>query len=355
MVARSRGRGAERAGHPHACAADRAHSAPAAVVGGDSRAGQASAREIEAFFAAHPQLTERARALITQDAPGDIVPLERMTSPRAELDGSRGRFRAPAHTCLIDASHDGEAVLSWLQLHESLATRRAYRKEAERLLLWAVIQLGKTISSLTTDDAIAYRAFLRNPMPQRRWVGSPRPRESAEGRLFAGGLAPKSIAYSLSVLGAMFRWLMAQHYVLANPFAGIKVRGVGDRQPLDSQGCGMAMGEEMTANLVVSALNMAFHTRRPESVIHHSDRAANTPVWRSGMGAEKWACGPQRALSGMPTTTRWRRAFSPRWNASCSIDAAGGVKPRRGQPCLRGLRAGTTRAGCTPRWGTCRP
>ena len=58
--------------------------------------GQASAREIEAFFAAHPQLTERARALIAQDAPGDIVPLERMTSPRAELDGSRGRFRAPA-------------------------------------------------------------------------------------------------------------------------------------------------------------------------------------------------------------------------------------------------------------------
>jgi len=29
----------------------------------------------------------------------------------------------------------------------------------------------------------------------------------------------------LTVLGAMYRWLMQQRYVLANPFAGIKVRG----------------------------------------------------------------------------------------------------------------------------------
>ena len=223
--------------------------------------GQASAREIEAFFAAHPQLTERARALIAQDAPGDIVPLERMTSPRAELDGSRGRFRAPAHTCLIDASHDGEAVLSWLQLHESLATRRAYRKEAERLLLWAVIQLGKPLSSLTTDDAIAYRAFLRNPTPQRRWVGPPRPRKSGEWRPFAGALAPKSIAYALSVLGAMFRWLMAQHYVLANPFAGIKVRGAGDRQPLD-KGRAFSQAEWRLVRTIADGLEVSYGWER---------------------------------------------------------------------------------------------
>ena len=32
-----------------------------------------------------------------------------------------------------------------------------------------------------------------------------------------------------------------------------------------------AMGEEMTANLVLLALEMPLHTRKPESVIHHSD------------------------------------------------------------------------------------
>jgi putative transposase len=37
---------------------------------------------------------------------------------------------------------------------------------------------------------------------------------------------------------------------------------------------GWAMGEEMTANLVLSALNMALHTRKPASVIHHSDQGS---------------------------------------------------------------------------------
>ena len=48
---------------------------------------------------------------------------------------------------------------------------------------------------------------------------------SPEWRPFAGGLSPRSIAYALSVLGALYRWPMQQRYVLANPFAGIKVRG----------------------------------------------------------------------------------------------------------------------------------
>jgi len=37
---------------------------------------------------------------------------------------------------------------------------------------------------------------------------------------------------------------------------------------------GWAMGEAMTADLVIAALNMALHTRRPEGVIHHSDQGS---------------------------------------------------------------------------------
>lgn len=37
---------------------------------------------------------------------------------------------------------------------------------------------------------------------------------------------------------------------------------------------GWAMGEVMTAELVLAALNMALHTRRPDSVIHHSDQGS---------------------------------------------------------------------------------
>lgn len=37
---------------------------------------------------------------------------------------------------------------------------------------------------------------------------------------------------------------------------------------------GWSMGERMTADLVLAALNMALHTRKPESVIHHSDQGS---------------------------------------------------------------------------------
>ena len=37
---------------------------------------------------------------------------------------------------------------------------------------------------------------------------------------------------------------------------------------------GWAFGVQMTADLVISALNMALHTRRPESVIHHRDQGS---------------------------------------------------------------------------------
>ena len=37
---------------------------------------------------------------------------------------------------------------------------------------------------------------------------------------------------------------------------------------------GWAFGVQMTADLVIAALNMALHTRRPESVIHHSDQGS---------------------------------------------------------------------------------
>ncbi|CAN7784222.1 phage integrase family protein [Cupriavidus necator] len=195
--------------------------------------GPASARRIEAFFAEHLQLTERARALIAVTDRGEIVPWEQLRLPH-EVDGSSGTFRAPRQTCTLNADNDYDAVQAWLALHESPATQRAYRKEAERLILWAILERERPLSSLTTEDAIAYRSFLRRPTPHKRWVGPPRPRTSPEWRPFAQGLSPRSTAYALSVLGAMYRWLIQQRYVLANPFAGIKVRGSGRTAPLDT-------------------------------------------------------------------------------------------------------------------------
>jgi site-specific recombinase XerD len=193
--------------------------------------GQASARQIEAFFAAHPALTERARALIKSTGSPTVVPWENVRLPH-EIDGSCGVFRAPRESCALDANNDYDAVQTWLSQHESPSTQRAYRKEAERLILWAIIERGRALSSLTTEDAIAYRAFLRRPTPRERWVGPTRARTSSQWRPFTGNLAPRSVAYALMVLGALYRWLIEQRYVLANPFSGVKVKGT-ERAALD--------------------------------------------------------------------------------------------------------------------------
>ncbi|CAM2158782.1 Site-specific recombinase XerD [Paraburkholderia tropica] len=185
--------------------------------------GAKGAAQIRSFLARHPDLTDRARATAAATSRGPITPWEVLRVP-LELDGSGGQFRAPQEACLLNAANDYEAVRSWLSLHDSVATARAYRKEAERLMLWAIVERGRALSSLTTDDAIAYRSFLRHPAPVVRWTGPPRPRDSAEWRPFARTLSPRSTAHALTVLSAMYRWLVEQRYVFANPFAGVRVR-----------------------------------------------------------------------------------------------------------------------------------
>jgi site-specific recombinase XerD len=191
------------------------------------------ARQIEAFFAQHPALTDRARQLIVPHPCSEVVPWELFMPPR-EVDGSQGAFRAPKQTCTLNANNDYQAVQAWLSLHESTATLRAYRKEAERLILWAVLERGRALSSLSVEDAVAYRAFLRRPSPASRWVGPAKPRTSPEWRPFGGPLSPRSVSYAVSVIGALYRWLMEQGYLLANPFSGIKVRGASKTRAVDT-------------------------------------------------------------------------------------------------------------------------
>lgn len=195
--------------------------------------GRTGAQGVEEFFAAHSDLTAAARSVVVKRHPEtEIRPWELLRVPD-ELDGSKGRFRAPAATCTLSAKNDYQAVHAWLNLHEAEATRRAYRKEAERLILWAVLERGKALSSLAAEDATLYRAFLRRPTPQSKWVGPSRPREDPEWRPFAGPLAANSVKYALSVLAAMFRWLNDQRYLAANPFSGLKVRGAESSAPFD--------------------------------------------------------------------------------------------------------------------------
>lgn len=62
--------------------------------------GVAGARRIEAFFASHADLTDRARALLVTTVPSEVVPWEKPVVPH-EVDGSVGLHRAPRASCAI--------------------------------------------------------------------------------------------------------------------------------------------------------------------------------------------------------------------------------------------------------------
>ena len=224
--------------------------------------GVSGARRIEAFFAEWPELTARARSLIAAAPRSMIVPWEQMGRLPHEVDGSLGQFRAPRETCSLNADNDYAAVQAWLGLHESPSTQRAYRKEAERLMLWAIIEKGRPLSSLTTEDATAYRNFLRQPTPRERWVGPARPRSAADWKPFTDALSPRSAAYTLQVLGALYRWLVQQRYVLANPFAGLKVRGGAKTAALDVSHA-FSEGEWMLTRSIADGLEWSYGWEAP--------------------------------------------------------------------------------------------
>ena len=61
---------------------------------------------------------------------------------------------------------------------------------------------------------------------------------------------------------------------------------------------GWAFGERMTSELVIAALNMALHTRRPESVIHHSDQGSQYTSVGFGKRCEEMGVKPSMGTVG---------------------------------------------------------
>ncbi|QQX89720.1 tyrosine-type recombinase/integrase (plasmid) [Cupriavidus necator] len=150
------------------------------------------------------------------------TPLERLNlSP--PLTGAAGTNRAPATGARIAAGDDLAAVTAWLARYaDSTATIATYRREVERLILWAVLQLAKPLSSLTHEDLLAYERFLADPQPAARWVltGNKKlARSHPDWRPFAGPLSPGSVRQAMVILNALFAWLTEAGYLAGNPLA----------------------------------------------------------------------------------------------------------------------------------------
>lgn len=134
------------------------------------------------------------------------------------LSGGAGTNRAPASVARQIAANDDVAAIGlWLaEYHDSPHTFRSYRKEAERLLLWATQVRGKPVSSLTREDVIAYEAFL--VQPPAAWCSTGLARRGAHRRLFVGPLAERSRRQALGILAGLFNYLVRAGYLAGSPF-----------------------------------------------------------------------------------------------------------------------------------------
>jgi integrase len=165
--------------------------------------------------------------LVSDDQLPTVQPVESLVVPQT-LDGRNGTNRGPVEQSQLSARNDLDAIRAWLSnFAEPKTTFDNYRKEAERLLLWAVVQLGKPLSSLTHEDLLLFKGFLVDPQPASRWVssdGGKYPRSDERWRPFNGPLSPISQRQALIILNSMFTWLVNAGYLRANPMALLRQR-----------------------------------------------------------------------------------------------------------------------------------
>ena len=162
-----------------------------------------------------------------------IVPMENFLIPH-EMDGAFGANRSERTS--LSARNDLEAINAWLSRYKvGSHTLRAYRKEAERFLLWAILEARKPVSSLTVEDCISYRNFLwylgrQTPdvwaqtyrFPQAQWIARRGvARFSPEWRPFEGPLSASSQKTALTILQSMMQWLTEQSYLHNNPLRAL--------------------------------------------------------------------------------------------------------------------------------------
>jgi putative transposase len=78
---------------------------------------------------------------------------------------------------------------------------------------------------------------------------------------------------------------------------------------------GWAMKNHLRTELVLEALQNAISQRRPQGVIHHSDRGCQYTSYAFGKRSQEAGVMPSMGSVGDCYDTRWPNRFGRRWNA----------------------------------------
>lgn len=179
-------------------------------------------------------------------APTPIRPLAQ-TALAPSLDGRDGLNRAERARCQIAADNDLEALACFLgEYDRSPGTARIYQRECERLVLWAVHECGKPLSSLTRQDFEGYLNFLADPQPAQHWCAPKRSRASAQWRPFVGPLSEAALLTAIAAINSLMTYLVDAGYLAGNPLGLIRQR----RRKLAAEplGAGTAAAAPMEAS-----------------------------------------------------------------------------------------------------------
>ena len=193
---------------------------------------------MSAKSAANPEIEGSAVILSAERTAPGIAPLESLGLPSL-LDGSQGRNRGPEEKSALDASNDLEAIHAWLASRASNPnTRSAYQKEAERFLLWCIMEKNTALSSVTVPQASQYLRWLEDlarltpeawsrkwRVPAAQWIGKKSERrDSPAWRPFNGPLSHTSRRQALTVVRLLFSFLTKTGYLRTNPFDQVPQR-----------------------------------------------------------------------------------------------------------------------------------
>lgn len=156
---------------------------------------------------------------------------------------TKQRLHASPKTCHINAQSDIEAILIWLQVKQSRTdrtadtasvpdwsildnlsnTQRVYWKEAERFMLWLVIERHTALGAVCEADCYAYMLFLK--APPARWCGvRGRDKNHPKWRPFEAGLAPAAQAFAVGVVRGLYRYFVKVQYFVQSPWDKIVLK-----------------------------------------------------------------------------------------------------------------------------------
>ena len=159
-----------------------------------------------------------------------LVPLTLLQVPD-RLSGVNGEFRNPKGNAW-NAWCDLEAIRHWLHLYEAagrVRTLEAYQRELERFYLWCIVKRAKALSSINSQDALAYQEFLGAVPPE--WITWRRvARTHRLWRPFRGQLDFVSQHYAIAVVREFYDACLHSGYLTINPFADVKAHAKARRK-----------------------------------------------------------------------------------------------------------------------------